>query len=60
MTPENYSTEAIRPPKDADDRVYPCMACGTLRSQNEGGKTFTVCDECWDKHLIREAPNGND
>ena len=29
--------------------LYPCDRCGKKRSQNEGGTTFTVCDECWDK-----------
>jgi DNA-directed RNA polymerase subunit M/transcription elongation factor TFIIS len=33
---------------DPNDRVYPCRRCGKLRSKNEGGTTFTVCDECWD------------
>lgn len=32
-----------------DERIYPCADCGTLRSKAEGGTTFTVCDECWDK-----------
>ncbi len=31
------------------DRIYPCVDCGVLRSKDEGGTTFTVCDECWDK-----------
>lgn len=33
---------------DANARIYPCKRCGTLRSKNEGGTCFTVCDECWD------------
>jgi hypothetical protein len=28
---------------------YPCEMCGKLRTKDEGGTTFTVCDECWDK-----------
>ena len=32
-----------------DKRIYPCIDCGILRSKNEGGTTFTVCDKCWDK-----------
>ncbi len=44
-----YSHDAIRPPKSKSDRVYPCSDCGKLRSKEEGGTTFTVCDECWDK-----------
>jgi len=32
-----------------DERKYPCADCGIMRSKNEGGTTFTVCDECWDK-----------
>lgn len=38
----------IRPPQSDSDRVYPCRDCGKLRSKDEGGTTFTVCDECWD------------
>lgn len=33
-----------------DARIYPCSLCGTMRSKNEGGTTFTVCDDCYDKH----------
>lgn len=32
------------------DEKYPCQDCGKLRTKDEGGTTFTVCDECWDKH----------
>ena len=32
-----------------DERKYPCADCGVLRSKNEGGTTFTLCDECWSK-----------
>jgi hypothetical protein len=32
------------------ERVYPCDECGKLRSKDEGGNTFTLCDACWDKH----------
>lgn len=31
------------------DRIYPCSDCGVLRSEEEGGKIFTVCDDCWHK-----------
>lgn len=31
------------------ERKYPCADCGTLRSEAEGGRIFTVCDACWDK-----------
>jgi len=43
-------------PPNGDDRVYPCDECGKMRSKNEGGTTFTVCDECWD----RLHPNSNE
>ena len=46
---KEFSTKAIRIPKDSDDEVYPCQDCGILRSKNQGGTTFTVCDRCWDK-----------
>jgi DNA-directed RNA polymerase subunit RPC12/RpoP len=29
--------------------VYPCLDCGKMRTKDEGGTTFTVCDECWEK-----------
>ena len=32
-----------------DARIYPCADCGIMRSKNEGGTVFTVCDTCWDK-----------
>lgn len=37
-----------------DGRIYPCADCGAMRSKNEGGTTFTVCDECWEKHTKKE------
>jgi hypothetical protein len=46
--------DKIREPKDDNDRVYSCQDCGVLRSKNEGGTTFTVCDECWDKHFKKK------
>lgn len=39
-----------------DDRIYPCDDCGKMRSKNEGGTTFTVCDECWDKQHGKNKP----
>ncbi len=33
---------------------YPCKDCGKLRTKAEGGTTFTLCDECWDKHYKKE------
>ena len=35
--------------KPDEGRTYPCNDCGKLRTADEGGTTFTVCDECWDK-----------
>lgn len=29
-------------------RIYPCDKCGLMRSKDEGGTIFTVCDNCWD------------
>jgi len=31
--------------------VYPCLDCGKMRTKDEGGTTFTVCDECWEKSV---------
>lgn len=32
----------------SDDKKYPCEKCGKLRTKDEGGAVFTVCDDCWD------------
>lgn len=58
------SGEAV--PVPASPTLYPCADCGAMRTKAEGGTTFTVCDECWEKRypktpspshaeLIREA-----
>lgn len=39
-----------------DERVYPCARCGKLRSKNEGGTTFTLCDKCWEAIMGRKEP----
>jgi len=33
---------------------YPCTECGKLRTKDEGGTTFTLCDECWEKHYGKQ------
>ena len=44
--------------KPKEERIYPCSMCGKLRSKDEGGTTFTVCDECWEKiHKPKEKDN---
>ncbi len=44
-------------PDDKDARIYPCDRCGKMRSKNEGGTVFTVCDTCWDEgHRAHEQP----
>jgi len=35
--------------RELEEKKYPCVDCGKLRTAGEGGTTFTVCDECWDK-----------
>lgn len=39
--------------KDKSARIYPCRhdGCRVLRSENEGGKIFTVCDKHWDEEV---------
>ena len=32
-----------------EEPTYPCDKCGKARTVAEGGTTFTVCDECWDR-----------
>jgi len=36
---------------DPDVRIYACYVCGKMRSKNEGGTVFTVCDACWGTHF---------
>ena len=36
--------------KEPPEDKYPCDKCGKLRTKDEGGTVFTVCDECWEKH----------
>lgn len=47
---------------DKDEPIYPCADCGVMRSKAEGGTTFTVCDDCWDKgmHFNRIKPDIKD
>lgn len=37
------------PPAAPEPERYACARCGVLRTKAEGGTTFTVCDECWEK-----------
>ena len=41
---------------DEKEAKYPCADCGVLRTKDEGGEIFTVCDSCWDKHYRKEQP----
>lgn len=38
------------------ERIYPCVNCGKMRSKEEGGTVFTVCEECWNKAYKRNPP----
>lgn len=37
-----------------DEKKYPCADCGYLRTEAQGGRIFTVCDDCWDKSMRRK------
>ncbi len=39
--------------------LYTCNRCDALRTKAEGGATFTVCDECWEKHYRQRSPPMN-
>ena len=49
---EAFKAWYTRPPTATltEEKMYPCADCGKLRTKDEGGTTFTVCDECWNKH----------
>ena len=36
------------------EELYPCAECGKPRTKDEGGTTFTLCDECWEKHYGKQ------
>jgi len=40
------------------EAIYPCLSCGKLRTKDEGGTTFTLCDSCWDEpfHKVQPEP----
>jgi len=35
---------------DDNKRIYKCANCSKMRTKDEGGQVFVVCDECWDEH----------
>lgn len=43
----------------SNKRIYPCDECGKLRSGDEGGTVFTVCDECWEAHYSKNIISKN-
>lgn len=43
-----YTAPQAAAPRAEAVAAYPCAKCGTLRTAQEGGKVFTVCDTCWD------------
>lgn len=47
-TTTNPMSDTSKEPR-LSEQTYPCAECGTLRTKAEGGTTFTVCDECWEK-----------
>jgi hypothetical protein len=51
MEPEKNATD--------DEEIYPCAECGLMRSKNQGGTIFTLCDECWDKHYKKLKDEAN-
>ena len=46
---ENGCIPVPSTPASGSDRIYPCNKCGKLRFKDEGGTTFSICDECWEK-----------
>ncbi len=47
------------PKANRKEKLYPCYDCGKLRTAEEGGTIFTVCDKCWDKHYKKENRDAN-
>jgi len=41
--------------------IYPCPVCGRLRTKDEGGDKFIVCNDCYSKESgLREEIKGGD
>lgn len=42
---------------EQDAEIYPCMVrgCKVMRSKNQGGTVFTVCDKHWDAAALRDT-----
>ena len=38
------------------EKKYPCLVCGKLRTKDDDGTTFTVCEECWEKEHPLQPP----
>lgn len=55
ITPVNYTYPIFKVKKEWLEELYPCADCGLLRTKDEGGITFTICDKCWDKRHKKES-----
>lgn len=42
--------------EDKDAEIFPCQDCGKMRSKNQGGTIFTVCESCWEKKYPPDSP----
>lgn len=42
--------------ESAMEEKFPCVKCGKLRTKNEGGTTFTICDACWKEKVADRFP----
>lgn len=38
--------------KGPDNSTYPCAKCSALRTKEQGGTTFNICDKCWSESHI--------
>jgi hypothetical protein len=41
-----------------DERIHACDVCGKMRTKDEGGTVFTVCDDCWERANNEVKTNG--
>lgn len=55
VCPQHPLRQAEAALDEARGRIYPCADCGKMRTKEEGGTTFTVCDECWDKRFDKKG-----
>lgn len=49
---DSFTADASKMVPQKDQPLFPCSECGFMRTEAEGGKIFTVCEQCYDKKNV--------